>query len=125
MGLRSIITHTSMTMIPSSIPKTVKLLLEAGVIVDVASFEDIIRRKGNALTFASGNGHDAIVEILLKSGAQTNINPLKEGSALAKAASGHCSNTVKLLLDNGADPNIRLSGLSRIEFFFPKPPSSL
>ncbi len=57
-----------------------------------------------ALTIAAGNGHEKLVERLLKAGAKADGGSAKI-TALTQGVRASSHETVKLLLDAGADPN--------------------
>ncbi|KIW21484.1 hypothetical protein PV08_02064 [Exophiala spinifera] len=60
---------------------------------------------GNALQAASVNGHEKVVELLLRKGADVNAHGGMYGNALfAASVNGH-EKVVELLLDRGADLN--------------------
>lgn len=61
----------------------------------------------SALYYASKNGHESIVQILLQNGAYPNL-PEKDapgGASLHASVSANHLSIVKMLLDYGADPN--------------------
>ncbi|MCJ1426154.1 hypothetical protein MMC29_004056 [Sticta canariensis] len=60
---------------------------------------------GNALQTASSGGHQKIVRLLLKSGADVNAQGGYYGNALQEASSGGRQEMVRLLLESGADVN--------------------
>ena len=64
----------------------------------------------SALTISAFSAHDAIVTLLLVSGANANVRN-KEGITPLMIAAGRCSTvTVKLLLELGADPDATAKG---------------
>jgi ankyrin repeat protein len=66
-------------------------------------------RKGdNLLTLAAVAGCRPICEALIKRGAQVNLQAGKYGSALAAAAWWGKTETVKYLVEQGADVNLVL-----------------
>ncbi len=76
----------------------VKLLLMAGA--DASG-------SGQALCFAARTGHRALLEALLKAGADVNGRDSEGKTALFYAVSRDDPALVKTLLDAGADPNLR------------------
>ncbi|KAF8252051.1 hypothetical protein K440DRAFT_497098, partial [Wilcoxina mikolae CBS 423.85] len=88
---------------------SVRLLLEHGVHVETAGFDD----KGRAaLHRASANGHLAMVELLLENGAdiEGKESTNRGRTALHYAAANGQDATVRLLVDKGADISARESG---------------
>jgi ankyrin repeat protein len=77
----------------------ISLVLSEKVSVDVQT-EDGRR----ALTIAAGNGHEKLVERLLKAGAKPDSNSAKI-TALTQALRANSDEAVKFLLKAGADPN--------------------
>ena len=76
----------------------VKRLVEAGADVNLYGWPPLI--------YASFNGHAAVVDYLLKKGAEVNATTANGSTALLFAARfGHLE-VVELLLQNNADPNI-------------------
>lgn len=66
-------------------------------------------RHGSALASASYGGHEAVVRLLLKNGADVDLVEDEENyfsSALACASLGRQEAIVRLLLENGADVNL-------------------
>jgi ankyrin repeat protein len=55
------------------------------------------------LVWASRNGHDKVVHILLQRGADVNAEGGYYGSALYAASSGGHDEVVQMLLERGAD----------------------
>ena len=75
-----------------------KSLVEAGADVNLYGWPPLI--------YAAFNGHAAVVDYLLKKGAEVNATTANGSTALLFAARfGHIE-VVKLLLQNRADPNI-------------------
>ena len=60
-----------------------------------------------ALIYASQNGHEEVVKLLLANGADVNIQNNNEQTALMYASYYNNENVVKLLLANGADMNTK------------------
>ena len=76
----------------------VKRLVEAGADVNLYGWPPLI--------YASFNGHAAVVDYLLKKGAEVNATTANGSTALLFAARfGHLE-VVELLLQNNADPNL-------------------
>ena len=76
----------------------VKRLVEAGADVNLYGWPPLI--------YASFNGHAAVVDYLLKKGAEVNARTANGSTALLFAARfGHLE-VVELLLQNNADPNL-------------------
>jgi ankyrin repeat protein len=75
------------------------LILSESVTVDAQTSDG--RR---ALTIAAANGHEKMVERLLKAGAKPDGGPAKI-TALTQGIRSRSDGTVKILLDAGADPN--------------------
>jgi ankyrin repeat protein len=76
----------------------VKRLVEAGADVNLYGWPPLI--------YAAFNGHAAVVDYLLKKGAEINATTANGSTALLFAARfGHLE-VVELLLQNNADPNI-------------------
>lgn len=66
---------------------------------------DALTRDGRtALAIAAGNGHEKLVEALLKAGAKADGGPA-EITPLTQGVRSGSNETVKALLDAGADPN--------------------
>jgi len=81
-------------------------LLDAGANVD-----DIDHSGRTGLFFASEQGYDSIVPVLLNARANVNIRALETGATAIMAASDHGhSAVVQLLLDAGADVELYLQG---------------
>ena len=81
----------------------VNLLLESG-----ANIEKEIYEKGNALIQAVREGHHEIVLLLIKKGANVNhAQNVSDMTALHWAVLISRENIVKLLLKNGANPDLR------------------
>ncbi len=59
------------------------------------------------LVAAAGNGHDAVVTLLLSRGAEVDARTTSGWTALMRACNGGYIQCVKLLLDSGADPSLR------------------
>ncbi|ONI92570.1 hypothetical protein ALI22I_03440 [Saccharothrix sp. ALI-22-I] len=81
--------------------KGVKAALEAGADVDA-------RAPGGrtALMSASMRSFIQIMEVLLGAGASVDLQAAQGETALICAASGRGGESIRLLLDNGADPNL-------------------
>jgi hypothetical protein len=60
---------------------------------------------GNALQAASAGGHETVVRLLLKKGADANAQGGYYGNALQAASAGGHETVVRLLLEKGADVN--------------------
>ena len=58
------------------------------------------------LTLACSNGHRAVAELLLQSGADVNLVDADGSTALIDACTAGQIDCVRLLLDHGADPNV-------------------
>ena len=87
--------------------KIVTLLLQAGAYVDTVNSYG----QQTPLMFAVQGGHYQTVRLLLKSGARVNAEDEEGGTALSYAVMGQHNDygtvkLIKLLLDNGAAPNI-------------------
>jgi len=80
--------------------KTAKLLLDHGAKVNLQNSE-----KSTALHFATGNAK--LTKLLLAHGAKVNIQNAENNTALHYAAKNSQVQSAKLLLRNGADPNIK------------------
>jgi ankyrin repeat protein len=80
-----------------------KLLIAAGANVTAASREGAI----TPIFLACSNGNAAIVEALLHAGAGPNTVNANKTTALMMAASSGSPDTVKILLDHGADVNAK------------------
>jgi ankyrin repeat protein len=76
-------------------------LLEQGVNVNAADSEG-----RTALIFAAFNGHSKILLELLKTGAKVELCDAMGRTALMYGSTGPFPETVKILLDKGADPNV-------------------
>ncbi|KAF8960319.1 hypothetical protein BDZ97DRAFT_1922228 [Flammula alnicola] len=70
-----------------------------------ASRAGLQRFYGNALQAASGQGHEAIVKLLLKKGANVNVQGGHYHNALQAASSEGHEAVVKVLLQKGAEVN--------------------
>ncbi|MCD6200619.1 MAG: ankyrin repeat domain-containing protein [Bacteroidales bacterium] len=96
------------------------IFLDASMNGDLNKVKQIVRggldvntsgdQRRTALMLASYNGHTDIVTYLLKKGAQVNALDDMGRSALIYAASGPFPQTVKVLLDHKADPDIIAKG---------------
>ncbi|KAI5850173.1 ankyrin repeat-containing domain protein, partial [Morchella snyderi] len=90
-------------------PDIVKLLLESGVSLDTPSgLENIY-----PLRFAAQTGHLGIVKALLDHGAEVDAQSgegSNRGTALYGALAGRQAEAVKLLIQRGADPLVRVEG---------------
>lgn len=64
-------------------------------------------RNNTPLIIACNNGETDIVKLLLKYGADPNIQEYNDFTALMDACSKGYKEIVKILLENGADPNIK------------------
>ncbi len=98
--------------------KMVNLLLEEGVSID--EFDPMDR--STALHFAAEEGHAEIVGALLKKGANPNAlsyvgyrSDWGYSPILEPLAAGNVE-IVRLLLDNGTDPNIKQGDATKTEF---------
>jgi len=88
-------------------------LIQQGVNVNVIDPEF---GHGTALVAASAEGHADIVQLLLESGADVNLESKSRFgypiALVAASAKGHV-NIVQLLLESGADVNLKIEELSR------------
>jgi ankyrin repeat protein len=83
----------------------VNKLLQHGADVNLASPKDQL--DSTALTLAAGNGHDAVLELLLKADVDVDWRTERDGySALMLAAELGHSSTVGILLAAGANPDL-------------------
>jgi ankyrin repeat protein len=83
-------------------PSKVEELI-ASANVDINSINDNV---GPVLCLAAYIGHDEIIEILLRHGAEVNIRDNRSSTPLMNATLGDHESTVKLLLASGADPSL-------------------
>lgn len=65
---------------------------------------------GPVLGHAAYEGHIEIIEILLKHGAEINLRDENGFTPLMNAVIGQKANSVKLLLERGANPNLTIKG---------------
>jgi ankyrin repeat protein len=79
-----------------------RTLLEKGA--DPASVDRVHKP---AMVYAAGNGHTAIVKLLLDHGVAVNQRYPGEQTALMWAAGFNHGETAELLLARGADPSLR------------------
>ena len=70
-------------------------------------------KKWNALTFAIINNQYKTAKLLLSIGANPNVLSNEGKTALWNATRQHDLNLLKLLLDNGADPNLARGHFTR------------
>ena len=82
-------------------PTLVSQLLSRGVDANTANEDGV-----SALMLASYHGFKPIVETLLQHGAKVGAKDNRQESALRLAGSTH-PDVVKMLLEHGADPNVR------------------
>jgi ankyrin repeat protein len=82
---------------------TVKLLLERGANLDATD----MRWNKPALTWHAEMGSPATVEVLLRQGASVHHQDIQGSSALHYASANARTESVKLLLESSADPNLR------------------
>jgi len=87
----------------------VKLLIEKGAEVN---------KKGWApLHYAAANGNDDVVQILIDHSAYVDAGSPNDTTPLMMAARGNHISTIKLLLDNGADLNVKNQiGMNALDF---------
>lgn len=83
----------------------VKMLLAAGANVKVTTREGAI----TPLFMACTNGDAAMIDALLKAGAEANSTKANATTALMMAAASGSADAVKVLLDHGADPKAKES----------------
>ncbi len=80
---------------------------------------NIMFRSATPLMRAAGAGHDEAVQLLINAGADLNARDTEYGSsaytAVISAVLGNYLSTVKLLVENGADPNPVWTGESLLE----------
>lgn len=81
-----------------------KLAKTSLVLSEKVSVDEQTEDGRRAITIAAGNGHEKIVEQLLKAGAKPDSNS-GEITALTQAIRADSDQAVKFLLDAGADPN--------------------
>jgi ankyrin repeat protein len=81
-------------------------LIGNGAFVD----EQVEDEYGNALAVAASKGNKGVAELLIKSGADVNLQLQcgDHGSALAAASSGGHTKIIELLIDHGAEVNMLL-----------------
>ena len=94
------VSHTRSSLAPyrACSAETVRAIIEHGVDVNTVN-----NRGQTALGFASADGQESFVKILLDAGADPNITDNIKDSSLHSAVSGYCSiNTVKEIIDHGA-----------------------
>ena len=105
----------------NGINKAVQFLLEMGVNIDnvdsngrtalmlasKAGHEEIVETLLSARANGSQDGHSRVGQILLKGGADPNIQEKDGRSALMYASQNGHSEVVQILLKGGADPNIQ------------------
>ncbi|ERF74980.1 hypothetical protein EPUS_08521 [Endocarpon pusillum Z07020] len=84
-------------------PETVKLLLERGA--DLKATD--MRWNKPALTWHAEVGSPATLEVLLQHGASVHHQDVQGSSALHYASANARTESVKLLLEAGADPNVQ------------------
>ena len=82
---------------------TVKVLLERGANLEATD----MRWNKPALTWHAEMGSSATVAILLQHGANVHHQDIQGSSALHYASGNAHTESVRLLLDSGADPNLR------------------
>lgn len=79
----------------------VSLLLDKGCNVDTLDQDG-----RTALMYAAFNGHTAVINKLILRSTSVNIQDINGRTALMMASSGPFQESVKLLLENYADPNL-------------------
>ncbi len=82
-------------------PAVVMQLLDSGIDANTVNAEGI-----TGLMLASYHGYTPIVETLLQHGAKVGLKNSRQETALRLAGAAH-PNVVKILLEHGADPNVR------------------
>ena len=92
----------------------VKMLLAAGANVKAATREGAI----TPLFMACKNGNAAMIEALLKAGADANSVKANGTTALMTAAASGSADAVKVLLDHGADVNAKESAHGQTALMF-------
>jgi hypothetical protein len=91
--------------------KTANTLLDKGADIDEWFY-------GTPLMYASANGKNEMVNLLLKRGANINARSKGGESALGLAAENTHVSTVKLLVSKGADTDSAIIGLDKRAAFF-------
>ena len=101
---------------PESTPELVGLLHQAALDGDLNAVEEALESGANvngvdeegrtALMFAGFNGHSDIVLTLLEAEAGIDRRDLMGRTSLLYAATGPFPETVRILLDKGAEPNV-------------------
>jgi ankyrin repeat protein len=67
------------------------------------------------MTAASEAGHDRIIRLLLKNGADVNARGGRFGCALHAALAKRKEKIARLLIENGADVNLQVSHIVKVE----------
>ncbi|KAL8639955.1 MAG: hypothetical protein Q9228_003069 [Teloschistes exilis] len=100
-------------LLPKDMCRLYSLLLDKGAQINTrVENSSLLRAKitieadshGNALQAAARNGHFQVAKVLLKQGADPNIQCGKYGTALQAASYANSLPMIKILLESGADP---------------------